>query len=120
MNITAYKVTTLDYKSAMIWGKYELSYKVGSVVTARAHTLGIMLFNTLQQAKSFLGQSRFHKILEVITLAQVYKADVIQISQYFHSYAIEWFYDTPSKSCTAAAPEGTICCHKVRVVREVQ
>ena len=118
---TAYKVVNPDYTSWVAKGKYSLKYTIGSIVEASPDTLGIFLFKYLKNIDMFtMNHHRtLYKILQVIMLSEMYDASKAMISYSTGSYYINKFYINPPSVPRSVTPPGTVCCHKIRVLKEV-
>ena len=116
----AYKVVNPDYTSWIAKGKYQLVYMPDSIISAPVNTLGVFLFHSIEGVNEYTRSINTHayKILKVITLSKVYYISDLKIASSFTEGSIDHFYNT-RHSWTNYAPSGTICCHKIRVLKEV-
>lgn len=120
-----YKVVNNTNDSAvMSGGKYSLHYKVGTIVTAREETLGVMVFDTHHNALKFLGQrgqpNPPFKIIKVkpigrgvrIKTVSLWSSEAGLLNYYKH-------HNSPSIAyLSAPAPPGTICYKSVEVISQ--
>lgn len=113
-----YKLVTEDYKSGFITTKkYKLIYKIGTIVTAPPGTLGIMLFDTLDNAKAFMKYCVFRgKILVVESLGGITKPRTI--SRFTLGDMLSLYYKNGEIYNTRIPPKGTVCCQSVKVIKE--
>lgn len=119
-----YKVTNEFYESVIATGKYKKLYYPETIVTADDKTLGIMLFDDLIPAMSFTELFDNHfKIVVAKPLSQKNYIDAVSFCadnddlDYFYSKEISIW--TAYKYYGRKPPEGTICYHKIEVVREL-
>lgn len=97
--------------------KYRKNYIKGEVVRATKGTLGIMTFNTYENARRFMIDAGICKILKVLPIGKGKVVDCI-----CDFYSEEWldkFYENSSDFSylgTTHVPEGTICYKAVKVI----
>lgn len=110
-----YKVTTRDRKSCMLHWSQDLSrlYLQGSIVEARPGSLGIFIFDTIENARSFANLD-YQIILKVKPIGIQTKPSKIASSH--SSENIKDFYYNKSIALTSLPPQGTVCCSAVEVL----
>lgn len=114
-----WKVVNLDRTSCSVSNRtYKLKYEVGSIVESDPDTLGIFVFNNIENATSFLKSmedvhKRSYKIIEVETLEEELEPEFI--SRFVDRTSIRNFFRL-YHSLGARAPIGTICCKMVKVL----
>ncbi len=115
-----YKVVSPDRGSIGLWpddSPYYRVYNTGQIIKAEESTLGIFVFNTLQNAVGFI---KSHTLSERVLILKVFgfgkeirPGDIIASS---NKYDIENFYSGIGDFCSVAVPSGTICFPAVKVL----
>ena len=122
MNV--YKVVTQDRCSCIIpkGNPYCLQYIKGKTVEGIEGTLGIMCFETEEQAASFMILQHFgrRQNLMIIKVSLIGKITYPEfISKWLYKTEIEKFYKKTHNGISwdlLRPPGGTICCDKVKVL----
>lgn len=114
-----YKAVTRNRKSLIVEGKYELTYKKGSVVKAMKNTLGIMCFKTEETAIAYMADvGHLHplgpRIIEVMTKGKGSRPPLMSI--FTNDKDLDGFYSIGITISTAAPPKGTVCYQQVKVL----
>lgn len=117
----AYKLVNHQFQSIITKGRYCKTYPIGEVVTAKSFTLGLMCFDSLTDLLLFKSPIRTHyRILEVVLLDGPFLQSPIHVSGWALPEALDLFYYDPGfVQSIVTAPDGTICCGSLRVVKEV-
>ncbi len=116
----AYKVVWKDDRSslAITSRKYERYYLSGEVVEAEAGSLGVMCFETLQQAQDFAGHAvgaNWEECCEIITVKPIGSGlKPPYVSRLVFEDELDAFYK--GKGRVSKSPQGTICFRGVKVI----
>lgn len=128
---TGYKIARLPlYTSLFVPPPYCKVYPIGEIVTAASQTLGLMVFSPLAAANDFYNySSRWSGGLWTILEIEYDTNDVIiadYVSLYFELDSLTEFYrdlnqEVSTSWCAKLVPPlGTVCCSKLKVIREIK
>jgi len=115
-----YKVIKISYFtdkriSCFAEGKYSRNYTKGRTVKASPSTLGIMVFDTEENAKRFICNPNYGlRIIRVNPIGRGKRPKYI--SKYFESDRLSYFYTSKDFRLEASPPLGTICYPAVKVL----
>lgn len=119
-----YKLTSDTYESILATGKYIRIYKPGTVVTAVPHTIGLMLFDSIDNIKSFisyyyLGERSF-RVLEVNTMGRITIPNLVCGSGFNEKHINDFYCNAYCGiSRSVPPPNGTVCCDSVFVIKDI-
>jgi len=118
--VELYKVTEEYYRSVFAVGKYERIYRIGKIVTSDPLTLGLMCFDTLENAIKFKSYSTKNGVILLVkALDNIGK--VRRVSRFLNESAMDDYYDlyTDTIIKNTVPPCGTVCCSSVKVIRAI-
>lgn len=115
-----YKVVDKKYKSPMAFGKYRLSYNIGSIVTAVPNTLGIMLFDELIDVDRFITnfEGSLFDCCRILTVEAKGKITIPEkVGLCVDERSINFFYE--NLYISVSPPTGTVCCQSIKILGEI-
>jgi hypothetical protein len=115
-----FKVVNINYKSIIALGKYCRLYEIGKIVMAEKDSLGLMLFELVEEAIDFgKGTCTAFRILETEPIGRQFIPTRVCISGL--DGWIDMFYkNIKDVNISSKAPYGTICVPALKVIREVE
>ena len=111
-----WKVLNEYKRSCYARGEFSLIYEKGTIVNAKAGTLGIMVFKTKTEAKLF-KKGRGFRTFHIIKVNSIGRGKVpSSISHHILETSIRSFYKASSVENSSDPPKGTICYKSVEVL----
>ena len=103
--------------SAFAKGIYNLFYPKGTTVTAREESLGVAVFKTKRQAKTFIEGARRDLPLKIIRVRPVGRGKIVDnIAAAGGSYTLKLFYRESGYLYKVKPPLGTVFYPAVEVL----
>jgi hypothetical protein len=123
----AYKLTTLDNKSYVVatinvdlktGGKYSLKYGLDKETKKIPGTVGIMCFETVEDALSFT--EKFREPYRLYEIEGIGINEIPKISAYLNTKILNRFYKNKKNDSGVTVPEGTICFDSIILKKELK